>query len=67
MVALNIFHILLHIFEVFMIFICIGCLGKISDDNDALKGWIEIGMQLDLDRLKENSEKFNKEQEEKDT
>ena len=67
MVALNIFHILLHIFEFIMICLCFGGLGILSKDCDALKGWIEIGMQLDLDRLRENIEKFNKEQEEKDT
>ena len=58
---LNIFHILLHVFEILFIWILIVVEAKLLGDYEALKGWIEIGMNMDLNRLKENIDKFNKE------
>ena len=50
---LSVFHILLHVFEIFLIWALIVIQAKLLQDYDALKGWIEFGMGLDLDYLGE--------------
>jgi hypothetical protein len=62
---LSVFHILLHVFEIFLIWALIVVQAKLLQDYEALKGWIEFGMGLDLDYLGKKFEEFKKQK--KDT
>ena len=59
---ISIFHIILHVFECFMIFVCIACFGKLVEDYDALKGWVEFTFKMDLNKLAERIEEWKKEE-----
>lgn len=61
MITLNIFHIVLHVLECFFIWGLIIVQSRLLQDYNALKGWIEFGMGLDLDHIAENLEKWKKE------
>lgn len=62
---LSVFHILLHVFEIFLIWALIIVQAKLLQDYEALKGWIEFGMGLDLNHLGKKFEEFKKQK--KDT
>ena len=62
---LSVFHILLHVFEIFLIWALIIVQAKLLQDYNALQGWIEFGMGLDLDHLGKKFEEFKKQK--KDT
>ena len=57
---LSVFHILLHVFEIFLIWALIVVQAKLLQDYEALKGWVEFGMGLDLDHLGKKFEEFKK-------
>ena len=57
---LSVFHILLHVFEIFLIWALIVVQAKLLQDYNALQGWIEFGMGLDLDHLGKKFEEFKK-------
>ena len=61
MITLNIFHIVLHAFECLLIWGLIIVQSRLLQDYNALKGWIEFGMGLDLDHIAKNLEKWEKE------
>lgn len=59
---LSVFHIILHVFECLIIFVCIADCGKLIGDYDALKGWVEFVFKMDLNKLAERIEEWKKEE-----
>jgi hypothetical protein len=45
-----------------MILVCIAVLGKLTEDYDALKGWVEFTFKMDLNKLAERIEEWKKEE-----
>ena len=59
---INIFHIILHIFECLLKFGCIIVQCQLLKDYDALKGWVEFTFKVDLNKLAERIEEWKKEE-----
>ena len=59
---ISIFHIILHVFECLLILICFAGLIKLSEDYEAIKGWVEFTFKIDLDKLAECIEEWKKEE-----
>lgn len=59
---LGVFHIILHVFECFLIFGCIMVQCKLLQDYDSLRGWIEWTFKIDLNKLAQRVEEWKKEE-----